>query len=835
MLNIPEAIKTLYKQDSIRKNFRVHFPNGEMPDITNANIVSESVSFTESLCSQQYLKFGLTEASEIQFETVGIGNMLGMTIECYNEIDVTQMPGYDDPIETYTLKDDVARLNKSYFKDGAVYDSTYHSWSYKTVNTTAAFADSMGVQYVPAVDDYCVYEAESTAWKITSVGYSYNSNVFVTTNEAFNTTDNVAAGTSTSTKDYVVYTPSMYVFRKYSNTYRYMGTLDPSSTDYYTLRSSVASAWMVSYLCTGSYSDSTEPNFEQNRAAVMDYSATPYWKTIEGCYETSDVAFPYYRLPYGKFVVEECPRSHGAMTHRRVVARTNGGEMLKIGSKTLDTMMNTVTPFSKLEIDPYAMMALVDPEEYAISGNVGIVLYPSDDGTSEHTVTVSPLYNSRGNAYNIHFGNSAEAQWLEQTYANYSDDYRYASDVFKVTFSGDLDTYASFGMWCVEQLDNAGLNLTYNKNRVKIYQSNEDALRRLAPFLFSPCMSTMDQSMHNLTNFYAVNSGDDFSVPIESGVPIAMVSTVLGEDLDDSESHPKPGFYGTADRTAVLNRFYCMHSAPKYMAIISGLSGTTVVASATVPESLKFTIDVLERKTYQVIGRNTRYSRQAFLLTDTDRQNNYFNYYTYTVDSDNHYNGSSSRRTNGYSFTDAIEFDKALQGWMELCATYLKPSRAGGMEVLRYDQSNPVEVNTSEYESLWWDEYDVDPIGAVKYKFNDGKDSTVYQFGEGESGYDMSDNYYINHLSNATSEQINALLDELFIPHVQGIIFTPIDLDMKGLPYIESGDYLQIATGAEDVPTVSSFVVNQTISGIQSLMSSVASSGGEIGEELEEE
>lgn len=833
MLNIPEAIKTLYKQDSIRKNFRVHFPNGEMPDITNANIVSESVSFTESLCSQQYLKFGLTEASEIQFETVGIGNMLGMTIECYNEIDVTQMPGYDDPIETYTLKDDVARLNKSYFKDGAVYDSTYHSWSYKTVNTTAAFADSMGVQYVPAVDDYCVYEPESTAWKITSVGYSYNSNVFVTTNEAFNTTDNVAVGTSTSTKDYVVYTPSMYVFRKYSNTYRYMGTLDPSSTDYYTLRSSVASAWMVSYLCTGSYSDSTEPNFEQNRAAVMDYSATPYWKTIEGCYETSDVAFPYYRLPYGKFVVEECPRSHGAMTHRRVVARTNGGEMLKIGSKTLDTMMNTVTPFSKLEIDPYAMMALVDPEEYAISSDIDDVLYPSDN--NQGRIAVAPLYNSRGNAYHILFEHPTNPYWLERSYANYAEDYEYASDIFKATISGDLETYASFGAWCVEQIDNAGLDLTYNRNRVKVYKSNEDALRRLAPFLFSPCMSTIEQLGKDTITGYCASSGDDYSVPVESNVPTIMVSTVLGTDIDESDSHPKPGFYGTADREIILNRFYCMHSSPRYMTILSGLSGSTVVASANVPESLEFTIDVQERKTYQVIGRGTRYSRQAFILADTDRQKNYFNYYSATRNSSGQIIGCTSTRTNGYSFTDSLEFDKALQGWMELCATYLKPSRAGGMEVLRYDQSNPVEVNTSEYESLWWDEYDVDPIGAVKYKFNDGKDSTVYQFGEGESGYDMSDNYYINHLSNATSEQINALLDELFIPHVQGIIFTPIDLDMKGLPYIESGDYLQIATGAEDVPTVSSFVVNQTISGIQSLMSSVASSGGEIAEELEEE
>lgn len=91
MLTIPAEIQALYKRDSVRKNFRVHFPNGELPDITNANIVQESVTFTESLCSQEVLKFGLTEASCIEFETVGIGNMFGMTIQCYDEIDTSSL------------------------------------------------------------------------------------------------------------------------------------------------------------------------------------------------------------------------------------------------------------------------------------------------------------------------------------------------------------------------------------------------------------------------------------------------------------------------------------------------------------------------------------------------------------------------------------------------------------------------------------------------------------------------------------------------------------------------------------------------------------------------
>lgn len=92
MLNIPKEIKELFWQDSVKKNFRVHFPNGERDDITNSNIVYESVSLTESICSEQDLKFGLCEASALKFETWGIENIKGCVIEAGIEIDVSDLP-----------------------------------------------------------------------------------------------------------------------------------------------------------------------------------------------------------------------------------------------------------------------------------------------------------------------------------------------------------------------------------------------------------------------------------------------------------------------------------------------------------------------------------------------------------------------------------------------------------------------------------------------------------------------------------------------------------------------------------------------------------------------
>jgi len=95
MLNVPTSVKTLFQTDGVRKNFRVHFPNGEMADITNDNVVSESVKFTESLCSQSTFKFGLAEASVLEFETVGVANMYGMTIEASCEIDCSSLSAGD--------------------------------------------------------------------------------------------------------------------------------------------------------------------------------------------------------------------------------------------------------------------------------------------------------------------------------------------------------------------------------------------------------------------------------------------------------------------------------------------------------------------------------------------------------------------------------------------------------------------------------------------------------------------------------------------------------------------------------------------------------------------
>ncbi len=107
MINIPSEIRALFRNGGVLKNIRIHFPNGEREDITSANVVEESFSFTESLCSQNLLQFGLCEASVVQFETFGVENIKGYAIEVFHEIDISSL-GTDFIAEYGMTSEDVS-------------------------------------------------------------------------------------------------------------------------------------------------------------------------------------------------------------------------------------------------------------------------------------------------------------------------------------------------------------------------------------------------------------------------------------------------------------------------------------------------------------------------------------------------------------------------------------------------------------------------------------------------------------------------------------------------------------------------------------------------------
>lgn len=66
MLDISEELKDEFKKTSVYKKLIIRFPNGEHDDITNDQILSESMVIRELLSSQDELRFGTCNATKFE-------------------------------------------------------------------------------------------------------------------------------------------------------------------------------------------------------------------------------------------------------------------------------------------------------------------------------------------------------------------------------------------------------------------------------------------------------------------------------------------------------------------------------------------------------------------------------------------------------------------------------------------------------------------------------------------------------------------------------------------------------------------------------------------------
>lgn len=182
-----------------------------------------------------------------------------------------------------------------------------------------------------------------------------------------------------------------------------------------------------------------------------------------------------------------------------------------------------------------------------------------------------------------------------------------------------------------------------------------------------------------------------------------------------------------------------------------------------------------------------------------------------------------------YSYADAVDAEAIANGWLELSCKFATASRLGGNKIIGIDNTSPVAVIPGEYSQMWFDEYTVESIGTIRYAYTDeaGEEQIVdYQFGTGASVYDMTDNAVLKAMAVADPSVIEAILDAQFIPHISAVNFVPIDLQMKGLPYIEAGDALSVT--AQDATVCNSYALRQEIDGVQALEAQIDSQSGLI-------
>lgn len=589
MLNIPDAIKNLYKADvGARKNFRVRFPNGELPDITNENIVQESVKFTESLCSQQYLRFGLAEAPTIEFETVGIGNMYGMKIECFSEIETTSLSAQD-------------------------------------------IAD---IQAMTDLDGELVLAADS------------------------------------------------------------------------------------------------------------------------------DIGFGFYRLPLGVFTVESCPRSHGAMKHRRVNALGFDVDY-QIGLSAALAIDKSPTEKVNLSIADFMYgaygLALVPAQQRQVINMTGIRA-----GAQYTGVTVTATYGSTSRTAYLYV---PKGEYLSLGVVPYG------GIGITLTMNDEADAIAYFKTQFAQGVGIGG----------GVYQLLDD-------WKIDGETASIDDVLHLCYQLAAAT------------LPVFLATDNYGTVLAEEQFEYGKQYYVYRNTPANLG----------YSQSVRAPFGLIFSFSNTAPVSGDSFID----NNGTLISESIEYVSTSSLP----------------------YQSSPLRRLVVEIKKDDIDHRKLLESSAELLAEFARIGRRGIAERVVLDKSPSIAISPDLYSELWWDEYDVSPIGIVRYAYKtDDAEFVDYQIGDGESIYDMTDNYIINNAYLDKGVELPAIIEPIietyFKPNAEDVYYTPTDCDMKGLPYIESGDYLEIDSGDSEggeAIKAKTYVMDRTLQGIQVLEDSIVSQGGEI-------
>ena len=627
MLNIPDSVKALFKQDGVYKNFRAHFPNGELADITNENIVQESVKFTESVCSQDVFKFGLTEASVIEFETVGVANMYGMTIECSCEIDCSSLSAADK----------------------------------------AAIA---------------------------------------------------------------------------------AGTLDGT------------------------------------------------WNSVN----------EVFAVPYGTFRVESCPRDHQAMAHRKVTAYTAGIDSNSLYETKKMALFTNVSQYSPiLDNVLYSTVFSKSPNSILDNGYEQTEIYLRRPSSSVG------LSNSISSALTIHINGDGLTLFLcaaTPRLNKYPSTSQYDDRVdFGEGYLGQTNIYKT-SLFCAE-------SSTYSTSLPTIY--DEDVKEELALAL---------QNSEKLANYNPEDDGYNGWSGLVDAFLERVTNKVLGtsfmEYVITYSFESVSGGVILHDRTQYVPMPVNTLIYPHYP--MKRINSGTYYGNANIYPRILTNVSVVSSSIS--IGSVAEIS-----VGSADH------FYVYNKSDETRLavtalNSTLEDKWNGkiwHSFSNAYSIMDAVSGMLELQAQFVTADRFGSNKIIRIDNTSPVPVIPGEYRQMWFDEYNVEPIGTIRYSYTDeaGEEQIVdYQFGDGESIYDMTDNEVLKMMDVADSSVIEAMLDAYFIPHLAPVNFVPVDLSMKGLPYLEAGDAISVT--AQDGTVCNSYALRQEISGIQALEAQIDSQSGLI-------
>lgn len=90
MIDVPVEVKDALRDGRLKKNYRIVVLDDEGAEdftIDNNNLVSESVSIDERMCSGNKIKFGLCEGSSLEFQYFGFPSILGKRLQVFIDVD----------------------------------------------------------------------------------------------------------------------------------------------------------------------------------------------------------------------------------------------------------------------------------------------------------------------------------------------------------------------------------------------------------------------------------------------------------------------------------------------------------------------------------------------------------------------------------------------------------------------------------------------------------------------------------------------------------------------------------------------------------------------------
>lgn len=552
----------------------------------------------------------------------------------------------------------------------------------------------------------------------------------------------------------------------------------------------------------------------------------------------------WYSIPYGTFIVDKCPRNHENMTHRRVI----GYSKIKYDLTAPTFLQNRVLTSQSVDI-PFSSM-------YAyLTGDTSFFEEQSVDLRNGMAYSDPSPYDKDGNHYSIDVVFADRGEVLKWSGLNASSVLHYAKERgYYLSFKEKgSKTNEEVGMEILNWINGLGLDLTYDGKKKKIFKDNEDMLRAFYLEFFCPA------------EYKETRSTDTVIVYRYQPAVINKFSPSYFEDVSKSSQYDYRfvnilvGKEGGSPFSIYITKFDSGGNAETV--------GTYTVSGFEAEASFKRYTAISDEKEFNCLNI------KSTLVVD--------NSFLYLKDS--MLNILSGRV---FTYSNAFSLRDMTAGAAEISGGFVHSERDGTINIDRLNNENPYQLSLSDVEdNVWWDEYDVSPIGTILYTFTNPETGQIANGSyilnpENKSVYDLSGNKFIESIdlkiykvSSASKIPVSSvstnfyrwylytgtdsgifikghfykysiearnfvdcgvykdsttimeyILNSLFSS--ESVNFTPVEMNLRGLPFLEAGDAITLT--AQDGTVLNSYILNQTVSGIQHLTQDIESVSGEV-------